>query len=147
MTLAQLEYQVYGWTTNSSGHTTYLRRCTAEHWAAAPGFYDMVIESIQPNKSLLLCLPLGFQHQMDHTQDSILEISLGMYCGGPCSSANLTELLVRPILYNRLVNPQKNKEYISDFLDKRRYYGINSKNNQYDVALTYFISKYSIQTD
>ena len=74
-------------------------------------------------------------------------MSVALYCGASCSSANYTKLLVRPIIYNRLINAQQNKDYLIDFLDKKRYYGIDTVGYAFDTALSYSISKYSIETD
>ena len=74
-------------------------------------------------------------------------MSVALYCGSSCASANYTKLLTRPILYNRLINAQQNKEYLTDYLDKKRYYGVDTTGAPFDVALDYSISKYSIETD
>lgn len=68
MSMTELRRVVYGWSYNVSGKYTYLQHCTPEHWAAAPGFYDAVVNSTQPNQGFLLCLPLNFTHNLDVTQ-------------------------------------------------------------------------------
>lgn len=64
-------------------------------------------------------------------------MSIALYCGGNCSSAQYTKLMVRPIIYNRLINAQQNIDYLTDFLDKKRYYAIDTVGSSFDVALSY----------
>lgn len=74
---------------------------------------------------------------MSINQVSTLEIDYAFSCKGNCSSAPLTSLLVRPILYNRIINSQNSSNYLISYLEKRRYYGIDTSDYQFDTALNY----------
>lgn len=54
---------------------------------------------------------------------------------------------MRPIIYNRLINIQKSEDYLTNYLDKRRYYSIDTLNRDVDIVLNYELAKYSIKTD
>ena len=54
---------------------------------------------------------------------------------------------IRPIIYNKLLNPQQSEEYISEYLDKRRYYKISTKVAQFDYNLDFSINRYQVTTD
>ena len=84
---------------------------------------------------------------MDVTQDSLLEIDIAFRCGQNCTNTPYTNLLVRPIIFNRLINPQEHQEYMTTFLDKRRYFGIDTANPEFDTVLDYQIANFNITTD
>ena len=87
---------------------------------------------------------------MDVTQDSLFQIDFAIRCRADCLNTSLTpitNLLIRPIIYNRLINPQKSEDYLLTYLDKRRFYGLTTLDSPFDTVLDYEISKYGITTD
>lgn len=92
-------------------------------------------------------MPSNFTHNMSIGQDTAIEIDFALRCRANCSAVNYTKLLVRPIILNWLINSQQSDKYLISFLDKRRYYGIDTLNYAFDTALSYEIAKYHIMTD
>jgi hypothetical protein len=74
---------------------------------------------------------------MSISSDASIEIDFAYRCRNNCSSIPYTKFLVRPILYNRLINSQKSSDYLTSYLDKRRYYGIDTLNYNIDINLNY----------
>ena len=84
---------------------------------------------------------------MDVSQESLIEIDFAFRCRADCSTVNETQLLVRPIFYNRIINPQETEGYVTQFLEKKRYYGITTRRWDFDIALSYYMSTYEITND
>jgi hypothetical protein len=125
------------WSVNTSNIYTLLEPCTESHWQAAPpGSYDELLASVAKG-ALLFCLPLKFGHQISIAQDTTIEIDYALRCRANCSDVNYTKVLVRPIILNWLINSQQSDQYLISFLDKRRYYGIDTLNYAFDTALSY----------
>ena len=76
--------------------------------------------------------------------ESLLTINVAYQCGSNCSSIDRTEMLIRPIILDTLVNPHERKDYLRNFLEKRQYYPVSTQTAGIDTVLNYQISKYRI---
>lgn len=125
------------WSINASNIYTLLEPCTERHWQAAPpGSYEELLSSVAKG-ALLFCLPPKFEHHISIAQNTTIEIDFALRCRANCSDVNYTKVLVRPIILNWLINSQQSDNYLISFLDKRRYYGIDTLNYAFDTALSY----------
>ena len=100
-----------------------------------------MINSIANGTTFLYCLPKNYTHTFDVGQDSSLQIDVAFKCLADCSTVGYTQLMVTPIIYNRLINPQ-DTNYMEGYLEKRKYYIIDTQSYQFDTVLDYTISKY-----
>ena len=51
------------------------------------------------------------------------------------------------MFYNELINPQNSEDYIHGFIEKRRHFGITTRDYEFDTVFDYEIQKYQIKTD
>ena len=137
---SRLDKDLAAWSFNATRHYTFLETCTRSHWAAASDEVWQELQSGLSSTSRLFCLPVGFNHVMDVSQESLFQVDFAIRCRADCLNTTATPpmyLLVRPIIYNRLINPQKSEGYIQNYLEKRRFYGVSTLDSAFDTVLDF----------
>jgi hypothetical protein len=82
-------------------------------------------------------MPQSFTHQISISQLSTFSIDFAYYCFADCSTKENTEILIRPMVLNMLVNAQESSNYKTEFVQERIYYTINTQISSVDTVLNF----------